>query len=74
MGAPVAWAPTPSGNGRQARCWRQEQWELCLGRATRGVPGLWAKEGEVETPTRVLLTLEMEALVRLTPLLRHAFL
>lgn len=33
-----------------------------------------AKEGEVETPTRVLLTLEMEALVRLTPLPRHAFL
>lgn len=26
-----------------------------------------AKEGEVETPTLVLLTLEMEALVRLTP-------
>lgn len=29
------------------------------------VPGLWAKEGRVETPARVPLTLEMEARLRL---------
>lgn len=45
MGGPVAWALTPSGNGRLAGCWRQEQWESCLGHATRGVPGL-SSQGE----------------------------
>lgn len=55
----------PSGSGRQASFWKQEQWGTGLGRATVGVPRLWAKEGMVETPTRVPLTFEMEALVRL---------